>query len=141
MPQGSRSGSGWKTKGIRGGRVTELRRELARLMVEVNLVEPKLAELHVFAMDDQEVSFRMQVFARDGFAGMELSAVGPPSSSGSAVSTRFLRPETATAGGRHSTAFPKFAAASCQSRGKETGTAGGRKIVAGREVGREPFRG
>jgi hypothetical protein len=54
--------------------VIDLRRKLVRLMVDVNLVPLDLAEEWVREFSDQEVSFRLQVFARDGFfAGMELS--------------------------------------------------------------------
>jgi hypothetical protein len=76
-------------------------------MIAVHWITPELADYHTAGMTDADLEFRLQMYARLGLtAGMELSVVGPNLRAGNAVSTRFLRPATMTAGPRHSTPFP-----------------------------------
>jgi len=75
-------------------------------MVRVHRITPELADYHTAEMSDSDLAFRLQMYNRLGVAGAELSVVGPQTRAGNAVSTRFLRPATMTAGPRHSTPFP-----------------------------------
>ena len=82
-----------------------LRQTVTELMVRVHKISPELAECFVLTMSISEMKRRVQMYQSLGFieAGVESSAAGPTQRAGNAVSTRFLRPATMTAGGRHST--------------------------------------
>ena len=70
-----------------------LRQQICELMVRVHRITPELAEYHVSGMSSSDLEFRLQMYARLGFtAGMELSAVGPTSRAGNAVSTPVSAP-------------------------------------------------
>lgn len=109
----------------------ELRRWLvSRWMVKVNLLSPAVAAHHVRAMSADELRDRYRILKR---LGMELSAAGPSASSGNAVSTEFLRPETATAGPRYSTAFPTLGPVMPEPRKRNSESRDQISTVAGRQ--------
>jgi hypothetical protein len=86
-----------------------LRGTVADLMVRVHRISPELAATHTRQMPASEVKQRFLWYVRNlTTTGAELSASDPNVAprSGNVSSTRFSRPETMTAGSRHSTPFP-----------------------------------